>query len=350
MKTRKTLTTLAATALVALMGMGSECELPPPGGDGGVGDGGTDGGGNPTCIDLGNCDPNKYSDTDMGTYDTANYGLLFLDTNNDGVPDTASNANGDIVLIDAFANDQAITYWLLSEVNDQGFLVDTFPGGNTFLNRVYVFVDPSGAKVGDSVVTEAPDGSNYSPLFQVFLVHVPQGYIPDTIKSEATITNAASDPATGIWVEATNTVWVIQLVDASVGLASAAGVNDPELKSAWLGGFKVWGYDIPGGNSDGSMQVANTSTNPGEVPPDPYLSELWQFKKQGGRICGGQNVYLDLYGNLGYSPVPVLHSYEVPTCSSVPRNANDVITEIQNGTYTPNPNRSDIVVVTPQSP
>ncbi|MDF1565202.1 MAG: hypothetical protein P1V51_19350 [Deltaproteobacteria bacterium] len=349
--------TAMMTALVALVGMGSDCEV-PDNGDGGTntdGGGGTDGGGNDggggDCVTAGTCNPNKYADSDMGVYDTGNYGLLLLDTNGDTVPDTPAIANGDISRVNAYAMDQAIEYWLLSEVDSNGFLVDTFAGVNTFLNRVYVILDSTGAKSGRSVITEAPDGT-YSPLFQIFYVHTPAGYTADTMKSEASITNAAADPETGVWVQGTNQVWVIQIVDSSVGLAGATGANDPELRPAWLGGFTVYGYAIPGGNSDGTMPTANDSTDPDNVPPDPYLSDLWTFKQQSQPLCAGRNVYLDVYGGLGYSPVPVLHPYLVPngTCAQIPTNDADVVQAILDGTYTENPNRGDIVVVTPQSP
>ena len=359
MKSRFIVTAMM-TAMIALVGMGSDCDV-PDNGDGGTTDGGgtdgggTDGGGSDggggDCVTNGTCTPNKYADTDMGTYDTGNYGLLLLDTTGNSVPDTPTSTNGDIARVNAYAVDTAIEYWLLSEVDSNGFLVDTFAGVNTFLNRVYVILDSTGAKSGRSVITEAPDG-NYSPLFQIFYVHTPVGYVADTMKSEASITNAAADAETGIWVQGTNQVWVIQIVDQSVGLSGATGADDPELRPAWLGGFTVYGYAIPGGNTDGTMPTANDSVDPDSVPPDPYLSDLWQFKQQSAPACAGRNVYLDVYGGLGYSPVPVLHPYLVPngTCDQIPTNDTGVVDAIVAGTYTANPNRGDIVVVTPQSP
>lgn len=343
---RNTVLLAFTIVLVGLGTMGSECPTDIGGTDGGAGtDGGTEtDGGASACLDTGTCDPNKYPDSSQGDYATSNYPLLFLDTTGNGVPDTATNKDGEIVLIDGYAQDSAIEYWLLSPVNASGQLQNIFPSGATFVNRIYVPIDrATGQKVGNAIVDTAPDSSNYSPIMQVFNVLVPSDYVADTIKSEATLLQAVDDADnTGITVEPQNKLFVIQMVDQSVTLAGGGGANDPTLEEAWFNGFKIYGYSIPGGNSDGSLPVANQSSDPGQTPPDPYLSELFQFRTSSA-ACFGHNVYLDDFGGPLYSPIPVLHYYEVPACADVPTNADDVITNINDGAYTQT--NSDITVV-----
>ena len=331
-------------AVLAMGSMGSSCEPPGGGPDGGTGgDGGGGGGG---CRDTGTCTPNAYKDDDAGDYDTSNYPLLFLDTNDDGVPDTPSNKNGVIPLIDAYANDQPIKYWLATTVDENGRPGDIFADVGTIpVHRVYRFFEGT-VELGTPVLSAPPDAATYSPFYQEVIVDLPPngGYVPDTMKAEATILAAAADAATGIFLEYTNRVWVIEVVDPSVTLEQ--NTQPQSLKRYWFNGFTVQGYPLPGGNTDGTIPIASTSDDPRTVPPEPFLSNVLQFKEESGPLCGGRNVYQANLGDPEYTPVPIRTGFLVPDCTTVPTNYEDALAQ----NYSPNLNLPDAILILPIAP
>ncbi len=324
--------------------MGSSCDVPTGGNDGGSGDGG---GGGATCRETGTCNPNAYSDNDLGNYDSSSYPLLFLDTNDDGIPDKAQNHDGQVPLIDAWADDQPVKYWLATPVNDMAQPGDIFPDVGTIpVNKIYRFFEGT-VELGTPVVSAPPDANPYTPFYQEVIVDLPPnaGYVPDTLKSEATILAAAADDTTGILLEYTNRVWVVEIVDPSVTLARHTQ-DPPTLDPFWYDGFTVRGYVLPGGNTDGTIPIASNSADPRSVPPEPFLSSLLQFKEENGPLCGGRNVYQAGLGDPNYTPVPIRSGYLVPDCSTIPTNYEACLDQ----GYMPNPNLPDAVLVLPIAP
>ena len=328
MKTREMLTALALGLIVA-GGMGSDCSTTePPAGD---------------CISEGTCEPNKYADTSLGDYDSTSYRLMGLRPAAGGTP-AAGTKDGEILKVNGFANGTAISYWLLSEVDSGMGLVDVFSGTEAFFNRIYRFYDAAGAEVGDPVVNITADSTDYSPLWQVFKVMVPTGYVADTLKSVASINTAAGDPATGISVVETTDVVVFEIADKTVTLQGATANSEwPQQMTAWFDSSVVYGFMVPAGNADGSLPVTLVDN-----AIQPFFSDLWQFRST--TLCFNRNTYGDAYGGGFYSAVPVLHFTKIlngDACTATPTNRDDTIAAIQATDYEVT---SDIIIVAPQAP
>ncbi|MFW5878553.1 MAG: hypothetical protein ACOCVR_01940 [Myxococcota bacterium] len=286
------------------------------------------------CREDGTCEPNFYSDQDMGDHPTGSYGLRQLRT---GGGLEAANSNGDILAVNAYAEDQAVHYWQMTEVDDDQMVVNVFQDG-IIVNRVFEFLNPEGEVILEQnpLVEATPDEADYSPLLQVWYVHVPDGYTANTIKSTETLQQAADDfETTGIWLEPTGSVILVEITDPSVGFDRIEDIDtslQPFVVPVWKNRqvANAWFGFLTSHEDEVSIWVEDQDD--WTYMPVPLPANLLQF--QG---CPGRIVYEELnqVGNSLYSPV-VTRIYVDPKgadCEALPTNTEDIFDAIEAGTY-----------------
>ncbi len=310
------------------------------------------------------CDPNYYEDPDLGSYPTDSYGLRQVRV---GTSIRARRSGHDIAAINAWAEDSQVHYWLLTEVYEHGGneadvrAVNVFQDG-VIVHRLFEFVRPDGSIILEQnpIIESTADMADYSPLVQIWFVHVPDGYIPNTIKSLDSIDAAAIDEEfTGIWVEPTPAVIVLDVTDPSIGLESIGDIQQdwrPEQISVWYDSREAsaWMHFLTPHEDGISIFVADPPQGDWSHMPEPLPAEVWQ-----PQACAGRNIYLEMNkpGRTLYSPVVTRMYFDPgfgpsPTtaqCQSLPTNAQDLYDALDDGTYSYS-TWAEIVMVTAQFP
>ncbi len=305
------------------------------------------------CRLAGTCDPNRYDQASLGPQDTSAYrDRLMSDFD-------VRNSNGDILSVNAWAEGDAVRYWLLQDVDSNAIAVDMFPDGAR-VNRMYDVVNEDLQYVQDPVLEHLPSDTQYSSLVQIWLVHVPDGYTPDAMKSVSAIENAADDAETGVWLEPTDSVRVVEVTDQSVGLHRIGDIDvnrQPLQIPVWKDGYEAhaWLDFITPAADEVSLGVAINDESL-VTPPDPLPASLFQPLD-----CHGRNIFEEknLPGRTLYQPLTIRMYIEFDggdhitgnDCDDTPTSADALLADINSDDSTYQfSEHADMLLMTPQFP
>lgn len=100
---------------------------------------------------------------------------------------------------------------------------------------LYRMVDESGQQIGQTVFSVVPGDPGYSPYWRVFNLHVPKGYIPNSIRSFREVNQALKSP--GFWLEDTKLAFNCPVVAEG---AKLEGADDAVAQFNWVDGKRCY--------------------------------------------------------------------------------------------------------------
>lgn len=100
---------------------------------------------------------------------------------------------------------------------------------------LYRMVDETNQQVGQTVFSVVPGDPGYSPYWRVFNLHVPKGYIPNSIRSFREVNQALKSP--GFWLEDTKLAFNCPVVAEG---AKLEGADDAVAQFNWVDGKRAY--------------------------------------------------------------------------------------------------------------
>ena len=175
---------------------------------------------------------------------------------------------------------------------------------------IYVFLKPDSTEVPGQmhVIDKLPGETGYNDFWQVVKVHVPAGYVANTIAS-ATEVMASKYPLT----------WTTTLVNCPVVPAGSTAKLASPLVKGWYKDMAVFylNFEKLTANSDGTVPTDDIyvtfGVNPGLAGGGPASG----FKTESPTSAQTHNVVASVPGQDGYSPLWVVHAYNNNAFASV---------------------------------
>ena len=175
---------------------------------------------------------------------------------------------------------------------------------------IYVFIKPDSTEVPGQlhVIDKLPGEAGYNDFWQVVKVHVPSGYVANTIASAAEVT--ASKYAL------TPTTIIVNCPVVPAG--STASLASPLVKG-WYKDMAVFylNFETLTANSDGTVPTDDIyvtfGINPGLAGGGPASG----FKTESSTSMQTHNVVASVPGEDGYSPLWIVHAYNNNAFASV---------------------------------
>jgi len=175
---------------------------------------------------------------------------------------------------------------------------------------IYVFLRPDSTEVPGQlhVIDELPGESGYNDFWQVVKVRVPAGYVANTIASAAEVM-ASKYPLT----------WTTTIVNCPVVPAGSTAKLASPLVKGWYKDSAVFylNFETLTANSDGTVPTDDIyvtfSINPGLAGGGPVSG----FKTESSTSMQTHNVVASIPGQVGYSPLWIVHAYNNNAFASV---------------------------------
>jgi mono/diheme cytochrome c family protein len=146
---------------------------------------------------------------------------------------------------------------------------------------LYQIVDDSGQQIGQTVFSVVPGQPGYSPYWRVFKLHVPSGYIPNSIRSFREVNQALK--SAGFWLEDTKLAFNCPVVAEG---AKLEGADDAVAQFNWVDGKRAYyfTFDYQKVTEDNGLPTVQTApiwafitsdTNPGDLSKgNPKTTEV----------------------------------------------------------------------------
>jgi len=261
---------------------------------------------------LSACDSNSTSSSGKGPHNPATAAVVSVDRFSDAAAHLqARSAHPSLPAANAPVNFDVVPF-ITQGFGPTGAVVKyyNFDVQTTTPAPIYVFLKPDSTEVPGQlhVIDELPGESGYNDFWQVVKVHVPAGYVANTIASAAEVL-ASKYPLTQ-----TTTIVNCPVVPAG----STAKLASPLVKG-WYKDSAVFylNFETLTANSDGTVPTDDIwvtfSINPGLTGGGPASG----FETESPTSAQTHNVVASVPGQDGYSPLWIVHAYNDSDFASV---------------------------------